>query len=178
MHSNVVCLGKSLHCLHLWKTTFLRKLLLVGTFFFLFISLNISPFLSWTLRFLLRSPLIFFREFLFCEHLFSLVACKTLSFSWLQAMCLGDDHFEWTLRRDLLTTWTWKSKSHQIWDLTGIISLSTISVAFPSSSPSRTLIMYRLFIWMLPYISHRFFHTFSFLFFFVPWRGNLNGPAF
>ena len=33
------------------------------------IRLNISSFLSWTVRFLLRSPLIFLREFLFCEHL-------------------------------------------------------------------------------------------------------------
>ena len=46
---------------------------LVGCLFvclFVFsIILNISSFLSWTVRFLFRSPLIFLREFLFCEHL-------------------------------------------------------------------------------------------------------------
>ena len=64
---------ESLYHLHLWKTTFLRKLFLVGRVFVcLFvcfsIRLNISSFLSWTVRFLLRSPLIFLREILFCEH--------------------------------------------------------------------------------------------------------------
>ena len=86
--------------------------------------------------------------------------------------------FEWTLKSDLLATWTWMSKSHQIWDLSGIISLSTICVPFSLSCPSGTPIMCRLFLRMLPQSSHRFFHSFLFLFFFVPWLGNLNGPAF
>ena len=86
--------------------------------------------------------------------------------------------FESTLKSDLLATCTWMSKSHQIWDLSGIISLSTICVPFSLSCPSGTPIMCRLFLWMLPQSSHRFFHSFSFLFFFVPWLGNLNGPAF
>ena len=83
-------------------------------------------------------------------------------------MCLGDGHFEWTLRSDLLATWTWMSKSHQIWDLSGIISLSTVCVPFSLSSNSRNPIICRLFLWMLSHSSHRFFHTCSIIFFFVP----------
>ena len=44
-------------------------------------------------------------------------------------MCLGDDHFEWTLRGDLLVTWTWRPKSHQMCNLSSVISWSTIPVS-------------------------------------------------
>ena len=83
-----------------------------------------------------------------------------------QGKWVWEDHFEWTLRSDLLATWTWMSKSHQMWNLSGIISLSTISVPFSLSSPSGTPIMCRLLLWMLYHSSHRFFHNFFILFFF------------
>ena len=58
----------------------------------------------------------------------------SLFFFLLQVVGLGDDHFEWTLRSDLLATWTWMSKSHQIWDFSGII----LEVQSLSLSPSIT----------------------------------------
>ena len=171
------CNWKSVYIIFIYaKQPFWENVFLVGRLFFFFSEVWIyHPFLSWPVRFLLKSPLIW--EFIFCEHYFSIAAYKILSFSWLQAMCLGDDHFEWTLS-DLLATWTWMSKSHQIWDLSVIVSLSTISGIFSFFSPSKTPIMCGLFLWMLPHSSHRFFHTCSIIFFFVPWLDNLDSPAF
>ena len=51
-----------------------------------------------------------------------------------------------------------------MWNLSGIISLSTISIPFSLSSPSGTPIMCRLLLWMLSHSSHRFFHAFFILF--------------
>ena len=51
-----------------------------------------------------------------------------------------------------------------MWNLSGIISLSTISIPFSLSSPSGTPIMCRLLLWMLSHSSHRFFYAFFILF--------------
>ena len=156
---------------------------LVGLFVCLFvcfsIRLNISSLslLDWQVSTKKHTDIFKGISFLWAFTFLLLLAEFSLFFL-LQVMCLGDDHFEWTLRSDQLATWTWMSKSHQIWDFSGIISWSTISVPFSLSSPSRTPMMCRLFLWMLPHSSHRFFHTWSFLFSFGPWLGNLNGLAF
>ena len=90
-------------------------------------------------------------------------------------MCLGEDSFEWSLRGDLLATWTWMSKSDPIWDFPGTIPVSKISVSFSLSSTSGIPVMCKLFLWMLSHSSHRFFHICFILFsFFVFWLGNFN----
>ena len=79
-------------------------------------------------------------------------------------MCLGEDNFEWSLRGDLLATWTWMSKSDPVWDFPGTIPVSKISVSFSLSSTSGIPVMCRLFLWMLSHSSHRFFHICFILF--------------
>ena len=150
--------------------------------FFSFISLNISSLslLACQLSSEKSADILkVLQRFCVWESIcFYLAASKILSLCWLRTMCLGDNHFEWTLRSDLLATWTWMSKSYQMWNLPGIISLSTISVPFSLSSPSGTPIMCRLLLWMLYHSSHRFFHNFFILFFFVLWLVSLNFLVF
>ena len=81
--SIVVYLGKSFYHLHFWKTTFLRKVFLVGRFLLSSVWIyHLS--LSCPARFIVRNPMIFLRECLiFVSIYFSLDASKILSLSWL-----------------------------------------------------------------------------------------------